>query len=410
MKKLILLTREFPFKNGETFLENEIDTLSDYFDKVIIYPIDICKNEIITRKINKKNIYIKPLNTISLRKRKLKFILKSILLKKEYKENKSFLKNVYCQYFMNIVNNNYNLIVEDLKKEIITGDEVYLYSYWLYTTAEIVCKLKKYFISQGITTKAFSRAHGFDIYEERNFLNYLPRREHILKNIDKVFPCSNDGKNHILELYPDYKEKIKTSYLGTYDQKIDSLYKFSDELRIVSCSRVVKVKRINIIIETLNLLEKSNIKVSWTHIGGGPLYKKMVKLANKKLKSVNINMTDNVTNDKVYELYNKSDYDFFINVSSSEGIPVSIMEAISFGIPVIATDVGGTHEILVNNVNGFLVNKNISPMELKSVLIDSKKIENDKYLKMRDNSRRIWQEKFNAKDNYKKFVKEIEKI
>ncbi|NCO54621.1 MAG: glycosyltransferase, partial [Bacteroidetes bacterium] len=48
--------------------------------------------------------------------------------------------------------------------------------------------------------------------------------------------------------------------------------------------------------------------------------------------------------------------DLFINVSESEGIPVSIMEALSAGIPVIATNVGGTNEI-VNNDVGFLIDK-----------------------------------------------------
>ena len=38
--------------------------------------------------------------------------------------------------------------------------------------------------------------------------------------------------------------------------------------------------------------------------------------------------------------------DLFINTSSSEGVPVSIMEALSVGIPIIATDVGGTKEIV----------------------------------------------------------------
>ena len=35
-------------------------------------------------------------------------------------------------------------------------------------------------------------------------------------------------------------------------------------------------------------------------------------------------------------------YHVFLNVSSSEGVPVSIIEAMSFGIPCIATNVGGT--------------------------------------------------------------------
>ena len=57
----------------------------------------------------------------------------------------------------------------------------------------------------------------------------------------------------------------------------------------------------------------------------------------------------------------------FINVSSTEGIPVSIMEAMSFGIPVIATAVGGTPEI-VNNENGYLLSKDPSAKELAEVI------------------------------------------
>src|SRR5690606_33025349 len=38
--------------------------------------------------------------------------------------------------------------------------------------------------------------------------------------------------------------------------------------------------------------------------------------------------------------------DIFINLSSSEGMPVSMMEAMSFGIPVVATRVGGVPELL----------------------------------------------------------------
>ncbi|MFR4320263.1 MAG: glycosyltransferase [Blautia massiliensis (ex Durand et al. 2017)] len=44
-----------------------------------------------------------------------------------------------------------------------------------------------------------------------------------------------------------------------------------------------------------------------------------------------------------------------MNVSSSEGIPVSIMEATSFGIPGIATDAGGTKEIIRDKENGVLL-------------------------------------------------------
>ena len=52
--------------------------------------------------------------------------------------------------------------------------------------------------------------------------------------------------------------------------------------------------------------------------------------------------------------------DIFINVSSSEGLPVAIMEAISFDIPIIATNVGGTSEI-VTPETGILIAPDSAP-------------------------------------------------
>ncbi|MDD0858820.1 glycosyltransferase [Arthrobacter alpinus] len=53
-----------------------------------------------------------------------------------------------------------------------------------------------------------------------------------------------------------------------------------------------------------------------------------------------------VANDEVLNFYRNHEISVFINVSTSEGVPVSIMEAISFDIPVVATSVGGTPEIV----------------------------------------------------------------
>ena len=54
--------------------------------------------------------------------------------------------------------------------------------------------------------------------------------------------------------------------------------------------------------------------------------------------------------------YNTYEIDLFVNLSTIEGVPVSIMEAQSSGIPVLATDVGSSKEI-VDDDNGFLIPK-----------------------------------------------------
>ena len=58
--------------------------------------------------------------------------------------------------------------------------------------------------------------------------------------------------------------------------------------------------------------------------------------------------------------YRRNRVDLFISLSSSEGLPVSMMEAISFGIPILATDVGGVSEI-VKRATGRLVSVDDPP-------------------------------------------------
>ena len=98
--------------------------------------------------------------------------------------------------------------------------------------------------------------------------------------------------------------------------------------------------------------------------------------------------------------------DLFINVSETEGIPVSIMEAMSFGIPCIATNVGGNPEI-VNATNGFLISANPSVEEIKKVLIDFMQLNTEKHIELRRNARKTWEQNFNAESNYTQFFSEL---
>ena len=74
---------------------------------------------------------------------------------------------------------------------------------------------------------------------------------------------------------------------------------------------------------------------------------------------MDIRFTGPISNNKVFELYRTTPIDLFINVSKSEGIPVSIMEALSVSIPVLATNCGGIEEI-VNNEVGYIISSDPS--------------------------------------------------
>ena len=98
----------------------------------------------------------------------------------------------------------------------------------------------------------------------------------------------------------------------------------------------------------------------------------------------------------------------FINVSTTEGTPVSIMEAISCGIPVIATSVGGNVEI-VQERNGYLLDKNPTPEEIGMALLRICD-EREEVLKKRQGSRGVWLERYNETTNFDAFAQKLVEI
>ena len=100
------------------------------------------------------------------------------------------------------------------------------------------------------------------------------------------------------------------------------------------------------------------------------------------------------------DFYRQNHIDLFINTSRSEGVPVSIMEAFSFGVPAIATDVGGTGEIVDNSV-GKLLDVNVSPQEIANAI---KLFAVSDTSEFRKNARNRWNERYNAEKNYREFA------
>lgn len=82
------------------------------------------------------------------------------------------------------------------------------------------------------------------------------------------------------------------------------------------------------------------------------------------------------------------------------------MEAISFGIPVIATDVGGTNEI-VNADNGSLLHKEVSADSIASAIQEYIAMDSQRYVRKRECARKHWEECFSAKTNYGNFYKQF---
>ena len=104
------------------------------------------------------------------------------------------------------------------------------------------------------------------------------------------------------------------------------------------------------------------------------------------------------------KVYSKVPYHVFLNVSISEGIPVSIMEALSFGIPTIATNVGGTKEIVFDKRNGFLLPVDFELTQLVDYIMDIYNDVSSSKCLFRHEARKSWRENYSADVNYPHFL------
>jgi colanic acid/amylovoran biosynthesis glycosyltransferase len=410
---LVLLTKTFPFDKGEEFIENEVSMLAKTFEKVIIIATSTADQPVQTRKVP-ENVSVAHICASQIKHRlpiaAVKFIpftnFKGYCDSEEQEAIRHSLKRkLYLTYFLaksELVYQKAAKILTDFKLE--QYDSVTFYSYWFYDIALVALKLKA--LCKASLKRAVSRAHGYDLYTNRNSLNYLPLRHYILQNIDMVYPCSQNGRDYLKRLYPAYGEKVETAYLGTSDYGLSPACT-GNMFQIVSCCHIVPIKRVELLAQSLAKLKDTGITIKWIHFGGGDGLEELKKFATENLKFMECHFAGEVKNSELMEFYKKNPVDIFINTSSSEGLPVSIMEACSFGIPAIATNVGGTGEIVRDGETGFLLNSDISPDELAKKIKSAVLLSAEKKLQLRKNCRSLWLKEFYADNNFAKFAQEI---
>ena len=394
-----MLTKFFPYGTGEAFIENEIKVISQYYDKIVIISCEVPDSESESIRELPENVTSYRVPAGSKAKDALMGITRSfsddVDFREESKECKNLLQKFFLSYFEEKCQRIYRYIMTNDYLRCIMNEQYMLYSYWFFMTARVGtiisnnCKKPE---------RMFTRAHRYDLYEEKNRASYLPYRKLFLKTYNDILPCSENGTQYLKNKYPAYCKHVSTAFLGTSDH---GLGKASEDgiFRIVSCSRVEPVKRVEQIIKALHLLDDEDIAIEWTHIGNGSQFEATKKIAKDNLKKINYRFLGNMKNADIMEYYRNQPVDLFVNVSSSEGLPVSVMEAISFGIPCIGTDVGGTNEIVVDLNTGKLIPSDFTAIQLAEIIKNFALKGNMSVSRM--SCRDFWEKHFVAYQNYK---------
>jgi glycosyltransferase involved in cell wall biosynthesis len=398
-KLLYIFTEGFPCQaKSELYLKAELPHLCKAFDKIYLVPsngsveqaFELAPNCEVIQKSTAINLKASDkLTMLRWALSDFKKLVSQKLFFKLIRYNLALLKQLILNvsYYESLIKPNY-----------ASGNNIYLYAYWLSDCATTVALLKK----KMPKVKAISRAHGYDVFENQTAFNFIPFRKLQFTYLDKIYSVSKYGAEHLKSKQKKQKQKVDVAYLGTHVEG-EQLIKIEEmPFSMASCSIIREIKRLHLMID---ILSNVSFPITWHVIGDGDDLNK-IKTAIKNLPNhIKVIFHGFLTEMEIVNFYKTNSLNLFISLSRSEGLPVSMMEAQSFGIPIMSTNVGGCSEIC-NEQTGLLIEKEFNPKEVAQQ-IEQFKNSKKNTLEFKQQCKLYWEKNFNAEVNYKNFAKLI---
>lgn len=218
-------------------------------------------------------------------------------------------------------------------------------------------------------------AHGWAFTE-----GISPRKQKIYAQIEKFLIKFSDHIITVSEFDRIYGFNFGVGSLDTVtavhngipvqDLQIEKVRNFDQPCKIIMVARFDDQKDQMTLIQALGLLKNKNWVMEF--IGSGPTVERCKQEANKLGLGDKIKFLGQQRN--VKDFLNNSD--IFVLSTNYEGFPLTILEAMRAKLPVIATNVGGNNESVIDKETGFLTNKNdVQDLSIAlSTLIDDRNL------------------------------------
>jgi len=170
--------------------------------------------------------------------------------------------------------------------------------------------------------------------------------------------------------------------------------------------RMVKHKRMAGIITALHELSHKFPDINLVMVGDGPERVDLERLVEKLGVMQRVRFYGNIGRDKTLELLKTADV--FVLNSIYEGLPHTVIEAMACSVPVVATGIKGTNEIIENGKTGLFV----LPDNEKNLAEQVARLFQDRELSVRlaANALSVVREKFTWENNLVKLEAELEKV
>jgi colanic acid/amylovoran biosynthesis glycosyltransferase len=363
--RILYLTMNFPYGNGEAFFIPEINELLNQGHEIIIAPRSP-SNLIVNKdgyELKKVSIKIPIISANIIAVAILYLFTHPVILSKLILTNfKSrniivFLKNL-------IIIPKAIWLARYAKRNKID----HIHSQWALTTATLAmyCSI--------ISKIAWSfTGHRADILED-NLLRVK------LENAKFVRFISLDGiKTAFSIVNKSFPTKVFNIHMGVNIPNFDSQIKPESVItNILWPANFEKYKGHLIFLQAFHILKSNGVNFKLYLAGDGSLRQSVMKEINRLNIKSEVNLLGFIPHNELLSKYAERFFDIVVLPSLHEGIPVSLIEAMSYKIPVIATDVGGIKELLEENAGILIPSKNVKIFaEELTNLIENKELRKD---------------------------------
>lgn len=404
--KIILFSANYPYNTGEEFLATELSYLNARFD-VTIVPFSVsqiqCNREpqlkidrYLMENIDVFNLcYATIKNVFSIRFYQSLYQEHNVVGKLSIHELKRFISQyakarITAKFVRNILYS--------------SQSQVIFYCYWLDFPI-----LAFKFIQCKTNYKIISRAHGVDLFADQNIRGYVPLQLQKIKLLDRLILVSDNGMRYLLQKYGNQlANKLVVSKLGVTKMFPNHLQYDVKNLCLISISSCVAIKRIKLIIDLIAKVREYGVDLTWQHIGDGELFNEVQEYAVFKLK-YGFFFHGYQSNYEVQRTLASNSFAALINCSFSEGLPISMQEAQAYGLPIIATDVGGVSEVFEQYDCGWLIERDFV-LEDVAAMLAAELCNPELRLIKSDGASRSFISKYQAEVNYSKFCRLLQEL
>jgi colanic acid/amylovoran biosynthesis glycosyltransferase len=412
---LVLFTNYFPFYRGEEYLETELPHLVRRFGKIILVPVMYERTMEQTRPLPPDVVLI-TIHMPSSRRARLGHVVANA--GKAYRTGLMRyasppwrpLRFAFDWYFTTRGYEFWRRSRTAILAAIGDSDDVVIYSYWLFVTAlEAVLLCRE--LGDGRVHRAVSRAHRYDVMKDSNAIRFLPQRRLLVSSLDAVYPVSEAGVSNLLDDVPDLAERIRVRRLGVGAPQGMGQRRNRPRLDLVSCSSLKPVKRVDLIVDALAIAAARGIDLHWTHFGGaGQELDLLRKRSSRLLPDGSFDLKGHVSNQAVLDHYLHSSATVFLNASISEGVPVSIMEAMANWVPALATRAGGTTDLVTEGHDGWIIPVDTDAARMADSLEAIWDLSPEDYQGFSANAHLTWSLAWDADRLYDSFAHELSEV